>query len=259
MARPPQWAALESRLTRATVPDVFRGDMAGGSPEPIGRWLRAGIADGTPLAPGARLRMRGSIKLGRWLPFRAEQVLAPRWGTVWVARVAGVISGSDQHLDGAGGMDWRLLRKIRILHAEGADVARSSAGRVAGESVWVPTAVAANPMRALDDHTVEVDVDVAGELVPVRHRIDDRGRVTASWFSRWGDPDRTGTWALHPFGLEATGWRSFGGVTIPSAGRVGWHYGTPRWAEGMFFRFEIERLELLPSGGAAGAPSPSHE
>jgi hypothetical protein len=39
---------------------------------------------------------------------------------------------------------------------------------------------------------------------------------------RWGDPDRTGTWAWHPFGGQITGYRCFAGLTIPSAGRLGW-------------------------------------
>jgi len=41
--------------------------------------------------------MRGSIKLKRWLPFRATQVIAPGVGFIWRARVACLISGYDQH------------------------------------------------------------------------------------------------------------------------------------------------------------------
>lgn len=34
--------------------------------------------------------------------------------------------------------------------------------------------------------------------------------------------------------------RTFDGITIPSRGRVGWWFGTERWPEGEFFRFEID-------------------
>ena len=47
--------------------------------------------------------MRGSIRLGRWLPFRARQVLNPHVGFIWAARVGEVIAGSDQYLDGIVG------------------------------------------------------------------------------------------------------------------------------------------------------------
>jgi len=32
---------------------------------------------------------------------------------------------------------------------------------------------------------------------------------------------------------------TFNGITIPDAGRLGWHYGTDRWSEGQFFRYRI--------------------
>jgi hypothetical protein len=64
-------------------------------------------------------------------------------------------------------------------------------------------------------------------------------------FDRWGDPDSTGTWGHHPFGFEVIGHSSFDGVTIPSSGRAGWFYGTDRWDEGEFFRFEITDYHLV--------------
>ena len=52
---------------------------------------RFGGTYGTPFSParsgidGFRLRMTGHIKIGRWLPFRAEEVLSPREGFVWLS------------------------------------------------------------------------------------------------------------------------------------------------------------------------------
>jgi hypothetical protein len=62
---------------------------------------------------------------------------------------------------------------------------------------------------------------------------------------RWGDPDETGTWTRHPFGGDITAHRTFAGLTIPSAGHLGWHCGTDREAAGEFFRYEITSLDLL--------------
>jgi hypothetical protein len=77
-----------------------------------------------------------------------------------------------------------------------------------------------------------------------------RAGVASFVFHRWGDPDRTGTWAWHPFGGEVTAHHNFGGVTVPSAGRIGWYYGTDHWPDGEFFRFELDDLRL---GGAIGS------
>jgi hypothetical protein len=42
-----------------------------------------------------------------------------------------------------------------------------------------------------------------------------------------------------------TGYRTFDGVTVPSEGRTGWHFGTERWDDGVFFRYEITGYELV--------------
>jgi hypothetical protein len=53
------------------------------------------------------------------------------------------------------------------------------------------------------------------------------------------------------FGVEVTTERTFGGVTIPSSGRAGWHFGTDRWAEGQFFRCTITRYDIVPAAPGA--------
>ena len=42
-----------------------------------------------------------------------------------------------------------------------------------------------------------------------------------------------------------TGYRTFSGLTVPSAGRIGWFFGTDRWSEGEFFRFQLTTLEPM--------------
>jgi hypothetical protein len=248
----PALSELEGRLLRAAEPGTFGGAELDGLPEPVQRHLAAAIAPGTPLAVGARLRMRGRIKVGRWLPFRAREVLGPQHGFVWAARAAGVIAGSDRYLDGAGGMDWKLAGLVTVVHADGPDHARSAAGRAAGEAIWVPTALLPRfGVRWSADGPDEVSAsyrigDVPAEL---RYRLDGDGRIGSFMFDRWGDPDGSGTFAWHPFGGEITGYRSFDGVTIPSAGRVGWFLGTDRWPAGEFFRYRITDLQLVVAAG----------
>jgi hypothetical protein len=243
----PEWAELEKRVAQLRPAGVFSTEHLT-APEPVTRYLNAAIAPGTPLAAAARLTMRGSIKIGRWLPFRARQLLAPRLGTVWEARVAGVIVGSDRYVAGSGGMNWRLLGLVPLVHAEGTDLTRSSAERAAGESIWVPTALAAQDSatwRAPDEHHISVEVDTDGHRLLVEHEVDALGQLRSSRFQRWGDPDNTKTWSPRPFGVEVTGHRTFGGATIPNRGCAGWHYGTDRWTDGEFFRFEITAYELV--------------
>lgn len=61
---------------------------------------------------------------------------------------------------------------------------------------------------------------------------------------RWCAPD--GPPRLRPSGVDATAHTTFAGLTIPSALRVGWDYGTDTWATCEFFRAKITDARLVP-------------
>src|SRR5207302_3063903 len=171
--------ALIRAVTRAATRD-FRPEDLRARPEPVRRYLASAILPGTPLAAGARLQMRGQIKLKRWLPFHATQVLAPHVGTVWSARVGGVIVGSDRYVGGSGGMRWRLFGLLPVMQASGPDVTRSSAERAAGESVWVPTALvpdAGVEWTADDESHITATFNVDRYRVALHLEIDHVGHV----------------------------------------------------------------------------------
>lgn len=245
-------ADWEIRLCSGPPAEVFSGVELEGLPNPVRRYFQAAIAPGTPLAPCARLRMRGHVKVGRWLPFSARQVLNPHEGFVWSARAAGVIAGSDRYVDGAGAMDWKLAGMVTVAHGDGPDVSRSAAGRAGAEGIWVPTALLPRfgvTWSAHDEAHVTARHRLGSTPVEINLDLDPEGRIRSVVFDRWGDPDETGMWAWHPFGGEITGYRSFGGLTVPSAGRLGWHFGTDRWPAGEFFRYEITSLEVPSADG----------
>lgn len=244
-----QLLAAHPWLSRPTA-GTFGEEELDGLPEPVQRYFRAAVAPGSPVAQAAHVDMRGRLQLGdRWLPFRARELLAPHVGFVWAARVAGVITGSDGYVDGQGALDWRLLGLVRVMHADGPDVARSAAARGGAEAVWIPTSLLPRfgvAWSAEDDTHLVARYGVGDVELAVRYRVDHEGRLEAATFDRWGDPDETGTWAMHPFGIEVTGSGTLAGYTVPTAGRVGWFHGTDRWPDGEFFRYELTGLH--PTG-----------
>ncbi len=112
---------FETGLAQPGTRAVFRDDELIGLPAPVQRYFRAAIAPSTPLALAARLEMHGSIKIGgRWLPFRATEVVAPQRGFVWSARVSGgLFAGSDQYDSGLGATRWKILGLIPVVQADG--------------------------------------------------------------------------------------------------------------------------------------------
>ncbi len=145
-------------------------------------------------------------------------------------------------------MDWKVLGIVRVAHADGPDVSLSSAGRAAGEVVWVPTALLPRfgvGWSATDDHHVTATCRLGDVEIDLHITLDDDARVRSVAFERWGDPDTSGTWGKHPFGFEVTGYSTFDGVSIPSAGDAGWFFGTDRWDDGRFFKSEISDFHLV--------------
>jgi hypothetical protein len=229
----------EARLLRPAGPERFGPAELDGLPGPVRRHLAQAIAPGTPLHTAARLTQRGQIKVGRWLPFRARQVLSPGQGFVWTARAAGIIAGSDRYLDGAGAMRWRLAGLVTVAAGEGPDVSRSAAGRAGAEGVWLPTALLPRfgvRWSAAADDRVTAAFTVGETPVELELRLDAAGRIVSLAFDRWGDPDGTGSFGWHRFGGQITGYADFGGLAIPARGRLGWDGGE-------FFRYRLTGLE----------------
>lgn len=239
---------VQQQLLRPPEPGSFSEAEIDGLPEPVRRHLLAAIEPGTPLAVSARLRMRGHIKLNRWLPFQAAQILSPHHGFLWSGRTLGVISGYDRYVAGRGEANWKVLGLIPVMRAVGPDVSRSAAGRGAAESIWVPTALLPRfgvDWSATDDRHITARYRLDATDLELHLALDGHGRVVSVTFDRWGDPDDTGTWGWYPFGVKVTGYSTFDGASIPSAGRAGWFFGTERWGDGEFFRYEIIDLRFV--------------
>jgi hypothetical protein len=232
------------RLAAATPdPPVFDTAMLAGLPAAAQRWLAHVIQPGRPLWRTAELSMRGQIKLGRWRPFTARQVLSPD-GYIWAAtaRVAGLpVTGYDRLSSGSGEMRWRLLGLIPVLTAAGPDITRSARGRLAGEIALLPTAFQSatwtqgeRPDTAIATWSSGDDTEAA-EL-----RVDSGGRLVEVTVNRWGNPGGA-PFGRYRFGVRVDAERDFSGITIPSLFSAGW-WGTSRQDEGAFFRAKVTRV-----------------
>ncbi len=225
-----------------TAAGLFDPAMTTGLPEAARRWLGHAIEPGTPLWSRAELVMHGQIKLGRWRPFTARQVLTPPGGYLWAAttRLAGLpVTGYDR-LDADGGeMRWRMLRVIPVLTAAGPDVTRSARGRLAGEIVLIPTAFRhAAWSQAECANTAIASWRSGDDTEAAELRVKRSGRLAEIRVNRWGNPGGA-PFGRYPFGVRVEAERTFGGITIPSQFRAGWWWGTDRQQEGEFFRAEV--------------------
>lgn len=230
---------------------VFTEDMVASLPSPVQRYFLHAIAPGTPLASAVTLEMSGSFRLGEdkpWVPMQAKQRISLLKGFVWQATVGRGLSqfvGADYYIKGTGRMRFSLWGLVPLVNAHTHDIARSSLGRLAGEFVWLPSALLPQQgviWQAIDERTVQASFVIDDEPVTLTLIVDSDGKVLQLSLPRWGDATEDGSWNYIPFGVEFQAEQQFGGFTIPSQMNAGWWFGTERYLE--FFRATIAKAEF---------------
>jgi hypothetical protein len=230
---------------------VFTEDMVASLPSPVQRYFLHAIAPGTPLASSVTLEMSGSFRLGEdkpWVPMQAKQRISLLKGFVWQATVGRGLSqfvGADYYIKGTGRMRFSLWGLVPLVNAHTHDIARSSLGRLAGEFVWLPSALLPQQgviWQAIDERTVQANFVIDDEPVTLTLIVDADGKLLKLSLPRWGDTTEDGSWDCIPFGVEFQAEQQFGGFTIPSQMNAGWWFGTERYLE--FFRATIAKAEF---------------
>lgn len=247
MTHAPTFDELWDTAPAATA--VFDPARVAGLPAAAQRYLLHALAPGARLATAVRLHMHGTIRMkGAWCPFEADQVIRWQRGFIWRATVKLnhlPVTGFDRLVDGEGAMRWKLLGLLPVMTAGGPEIARSAAGRVNAESIWLPGVLLGGDV-AWSEHDgahAAVTLRAHGEQSHLDLELDDRGAIRTLQLPRWGDPDGHG-FHYETFGGFIDESRTFDGVTVPTAFRLGWFWGTDRFAdEGEFFRATIDRLE----------------
>ncbi|MGB3695946.1 MAG: DUF6544 family protein [Gordonia sp. (in: high G+C Gram-positive bacteria)] len=234
----PQAAArIRDHWDRLSAPtaDVAGPFSSDGLPDPARRWLRHAIAPGTPPSRAVLLTMHGRIRIGSWRTFDARQVIVPSAGFIWAAdtRIAGLpVRGYDRYRSpGYGEMSWRVMGAIPLVHDDSADIARSAAGRLAAESIFVPTALTGAQWLPDTDSTVVLRHRIDAFTSDVTLTVADDGALQAVTMKRWGRPPGRAV-GSHDFRARILAEGTFGGLTVPTEVRVGWPTATD---DGDFF------------------------
>jgi uncharacterized protein DUF6544 len=225
----------------------FDASALSGCDEPVRRYFTHAIAHGAPLEPRMRLRMKGRIKVGLWLPFTAHQDCDGS-SFVWRAEVpphVRFLTVTDSYDDGRGTIDGRLLGAIRMFHSDDQNIVRSAAARAATEGILAPIGLLPSPTRvwhAQSDTEIVVDLALTPERPALHLSIDNDGAVQSVNLQRWGDAGDK-SFGYLPFGGNILAEKRFGDLVLPSRLRVGWWHGTER------FRafFEAEIISAVPN------------
>src|ERR1035441_4029683 len=101
------------------------------------------------------------------------------------------ISGFDRYGEGRGEMRWRLFGRVPVVHATGADVDRSAAGRGALAALFVATAWLGPSVtwhEGRDENTAVATWRVGGNTLRHEITVGSDGSLVAATMPRWGNP-----------------------------------------------------------------------
>lgn len=230
---------------------VFTEDMVADLDEPVRRYFLHAIAPGTLLATYAELEMSGSYRSkpdADWLPMQSSQIISSAKGFVWKANIGKNLikfSGADYYAWDRGRVIISLWGLIPLVDARDENINRSSAGRLASEYIWLPSALLPQngvTWQAISDNTIQADFKIDNEPITLTLTINADGKLLGMSLSRWGDKTETGDWQYLPFGGEMVAEKTFDGYTVPVKIGAGWWFGTDKyWA---FFQANVERAKF---------------
>ena len=200
-------------------------------PDPIERYVLRALAEAPVDSPGAlQIAQEGRMWMrrgARGLAFTAsEHFEVRRVAFSWRARFRGlglrldVVDGYDH---GSGLLELRVYG-VRIQRQSGPELATGEATRYLAELPWVPYAMRHNDeleWREIDEHTLEVAADVAGERAAVTFHLDGAGDIAQVSARRRRQVGKN-AWEETDWGGMFSEYEVLGGVRMPTAAEVYW-------------------------------------
>lgn len=215
-------------------------------PAPVQRYLVFSGVVGQPIPRIVRLGQRGRIRASAaaaWMEFAADEVYSTSPpGFVWKAflpkRGMPAVLGRDEYLDGRGSILMKALGLYSVADEGGSEAMNdASLMRYLNEMAWFPAAYAGSNVawRAVDDNSAEVTLTDRGRSASATMFFDEAGRPLNFRARR----HNTATGRDEIWETPFTEYRSFGGVTVPTAGSGVW-----KLEGGDFTYIELEILDV---------------
>ena len=138
-------------------------------------------------------------------------------------------------------MNWKLFNLIPVNKADGPDVSLSAEGRAKIEAMFAPHTLIHPNVKwdVISENEITASWKLNQEDHPLHFKINDDGSLKSAFIQRWGNPGDSKTWEHITFGVNIKKEAKHKGVIIPVKGNAGWWFGTKKYDDGEFFRFEV--------------------
>ena len=221
--------------TQPVTASVFEVSMVHDLPEPVRRYFKYTIAEGTPLFTVADISMSGQFSLGtksnpNTLSMTARQVLAAPEGFLWKMQAVKrfmQLSGSDS---ASWTRFWMAGFAPVARMGDSMDHRRSAFGRLVSEAVfWTPAALLPRlgvTWEAVDKNTARVIVCFNELEQAVDIELTEAGQPVQVRFARWSNANADKVYREQPFGGYLSEYREFEGFRLPTHVEAGNLFGT---------------------------------
>ena len=230
-------AADGERLTRAAASEESSSasvEQMNSLPPPVARYLRLALPEKQSMRL-VRIKQRGTLRTdvrsGRWMPFEAEHLVAPRAvGFLWNAHVTVApllhVRVRDAYIEGSGSGHVSLMSALRISAAGGTPEMNSgSLHRFLAESVWYPVALLPSPKlrwSSINSNSAVATLTDHDTSVALEFRFAETGEVTGIYTpARWGTFG--GGYQRRPWEGHFRNYERRNGFWVPTEGDVGWY------------------------------------
>lgn len=204
-----------------------------GLPSPAARYLRRALMPDAPLARTADLHLVGRLRVGAggdWVPFEARERISAERGFLWHGRMAAMrrlsIEGAEWLVGDDAGAEFAAAGWLSVVDVHDESLARSSAGRLLTDLVWLPGAL--TPQRGARWSMGDADkaiVTPAGSATPLSIDVAEDGRLREVSLVRRRISD-DGRISVSPYGLVIEAEERFGDVVVPVRVTAVWGLGT---------------------------------
>lgn len=263
LAAPALWLARERQRRRRRIRrlrDVLLQVNATGErfdpgtlddiPPPAARYLRHALAPDALLARTADLHVVGRLRVGSkgdWVPFEGRERISAERGFLWQGRLAALrrlwVEGAEWLVGDDAGAEYAAAGWLPVVNEHHESLARSSAGRLLTDLVWLPGAL--TPQRGARWATGDADkavVTPAGSATPLSVDVAEDGRLREVSLVRRRIAD-DGRVSVCPFGLVIEAEERFGDTVVPVRVTAVWGLGTDDHEE--CFRAEVNDVRWL--------------
>ena len=178
----------------------------------------------------------------------------PAHGYFREMRIAGGLRIVDSWVAGRARRSTTLLRRCLHPALVGPDLARADIAHAALSATWVPPVLLPSDTvrwTAEGRDTASVSFAVADTPVSLRLSLHRGGLPRTGQHRAWAHAEGTGFFREVPFAAEILEHRTFGGLTVPSTGVLGWCPDGPGPSRDVL-RFQLTALEPV----SEASPSP---